>query len=223
MSKGRTAAKRGTIPSILDRFAGLDLIQDADDLCLRESRLAHRNSFSAGILTGGTKLCAALLAGMITPNYIRLFWRLQWHFPMLHNIFPPTFSAFRHTGRAVTENSITRQFAYERCKAAPSVSVRIGALTVLVGKGAACIGVRGSYAVSAGDSRRAPLIVDILSTPAGRLRHYTDLPSVCAPLSRAVVSFRVLRSAGQTKSAQPDGLCAFSIAGAGLEPATSGL
>ena len=66
MSKGRTAAKRGTIPSILDRFAGLDLIQDADDLCLRESRLAHRNSFSAGILTGGTKLCAALLAGMIT-------------------------------------------------------------------------------------------------------------------------------------------------------------
>ena len=140
MSKGRTAAKRGTIPSILDRFAGLDLIQDADDLCLRESRLAHRNSFSAGILTGGTKLCAALLAGMITPNYIRLFWRLQWHFPMLHNIFPPTFSAFRHTGRAVTENSITRQFAYERCKAAPSVSVRIGALTVLVGKGAACIG-----------------------------------------------------------------------------------
>ena len=72
MSKGRTAAKRGTIPSILDRFAGLDLIQDADDLCLRESRLAHRNSFSAGILTGGTKLCAALLAGMITDAIVFL-------------------------------------------------------------------------------------------------------------------------------------------------------
>ncbi len=52
--------------TVFDRFASFNLVQNADDLCHCESRLAHRNSSSAGFLTGGTKLCAVLLRGMIT-------------------------------------------------------------------------------------------------------------------------------------------------------------